>query len=405
MKKLILFFTVIVSVLSCRMDKKETAYQIFDSVSKEIKAAYAPDRRDKTYEVSIRESDGKMVVYGSTTEKDAKEELIKKLSDKGISVLDSIVLLPDSALGDKIYALTAHSVANLRYEADYSSEMASQVLMGTPLKILEKRSYWYRVITPEDYTAWVTEGSLKLMNESEMKKWRESDRLIVTNYYTIFREKPSSDAAVVSDGVWGDIVVNHGKGTIAYYGVTLPNGKNAYLLKKDATPFKKWIMTRKPDPENIIKTAKHFLGFPYLWAGTSIKGMDCSGFTKTTFFLNGVILRRDASQQAKTGTDVDISSGIENLQMGDLLFFGRKATENKSERVTHVGIYIGEGLFIHSATYVHINSLLPDSDNYYEGSTRLVRARRMLGNNIDTQGIVSILKHPSYFNNVEPLKK
>lgn len=345
-----------------------------------------------------------MVVYGSTTEPEAKEQLISNLAAKKINVLDSIILLPDPSFGDKTFGLSVHSVSNLRYEADYSSEMATQILMGTPLRVLEKRSYWYRVITPENYTAWVTQGSVKLKNESEMNEWRDADRLIVTGYYTIFREKPSAGSTVVSDGVWGDIVVNNGKNSGEYYNVTLPNGKNAYLLKKDATPLKQWILTRKPDSENIIKTAKNFLGFPYLWAGTSIKGLDCSGFSKTTYLLNGIILRRDASQQAKTGTDIDISAGIENLQMGDLIFFGRKATEDRPERVSHVGIYIGEGNFIHSATYVHISNLIEGSENYYEGSNRLVRARRILGQQDITPGIVSLSKHPWYFNFVEPIK-
>jgi cell wall-associated NlpC family hydrolase len=134
-----------------------------------------------------------------------------------------------------------------------------------------------------------------------------------------------------------------------------------------------------------------------MWGGTSIKAMDCSGFTKTAFYLNGVILERDASQQAKTGEDVDISEGFDNLQKGDLLFFGSKATQERGERITHVGIYMGNGEFIHSATSVRINSLIPDAYNYYEGSTRLVRANRLITKIDNDPGIVSINNHPWYF--------
>jgi cell wall-associated NlpC family hydrolase len=71
---------------------------------------------------------------------------------------------------------------------------------------------------------------------------------------------------------------------------------------------------------------------------------------------------------------------LANLKKGDLIFFGTKATPEKKERITHVGIYIEDGIFIHSATKVRINSLIPTDANYYDGSKRLVRAQRILGN-------------------------
>ena len=127
-----------------------------------------------------------------------------------------------------------------------------------------------------------------------------------------------------------------------------------------------------------------------MWGGTSIKAVDCSGFTKSTYFLNGLVLARDASQQCHTGDNVDITKyvndstytveALANLKKGDLIFFGSKATPEKKERVTHVGIYIENGILIHSAGKVRINSLIPTDDNYYSGSKRLIRACRIIGN-------------------------
>ena len=396
MRKLILLSAAFMLVISsCCGDKTE----VLNSISKEVKSEFAPDRRDKTFETKFKEVDGKWVLYGSTTEAEAKASLLEKLAAKKLNVLDSMKVLPDQALVEKgiVYAVTAHSVANLRYEADYSSEMATQVLMGTPLKVLEKKSYWYRVVTPEGYIAWVTVGSVKTMNEEEFTAWRDSYRVIVDTHYTLFRDKPSKNGAIISDGVWGDIVQSPvNKVVNGYQQVMLPNGKTAYVPASDVKPFQKWLDSRNPTTDNILNTGKQFLGFPYLWAGTSIKGLDCSGFVKTSHYLNGIILRRDASQQAKIGEEVDITNGIENLVKGDILFFGRKATAERPARVTHVGMYLGEGMFIHSATFVKINSLVPGTDNYYDGT--MVCARRINGMEDTIYGLWSIAKHPWYFN-------
>jgi len=397
-KALFIVLAFFVTTASAGEQKTDKIKQLFDSVSKEVKAQYAPDRRTKTYEPVLDISDdGKIIILrGSTTEAGAKEALLKALVDNKIEVTDSMIVLPDPALGNKIYGVTALSVINFRYGPDYDEESATQTVLGTPLRVLEKRGGWTRAITPEGYIAWVTSGSIQTMNEDEFMTWSTSPRLIITTYYTIFRDAPSESAGVVMDGIMGNIVRADGESG-NYYKVILPNGKSAFLLKSHAMDFEKWINTRQATPENIIATARQFLGFPYMWAGTSVKAIDCSGLTKTTYYLNGIILERDASQQGYTGDSVSIANGIDSLKTGDLLFFGSKATPGKKERISHVAIYIGGGQFIHSATSVRINSLLPDAMDYYEGSPRLVRSRRILTRIDKEEGIVSIKNHPWYF--------
>ena len=130
---------------------------------------------------------------------------------------------------------------------------------------------------------------------------------------------------------------------------------------------------------SILHTAHTLMGVPYLWAGTSAKGVDCSGFVRTVFYLHDILLPRDASQQASVGQRLDIAPDFKNLQPGDLLFFGRKATTLRAEGISHVGIYIGQGRFIHAQGDVHVSSLI-STDSLFDAFNlnRLLFATRVL---------------------------
>jgi cell wall-associated NlpC family hydrolase len=129
------------------------------------------------------------------------------------------------------------------------------------------------------------------------------------------------------------------------------------------------------------------MGVPYLWGGTSSKGVDCSGFTKTIYFMNGKILPRDASQQVYAGELVDENKNFDQLRPGDLLFFGYAATDSTQERITHVGMWIGDNQFIHSPgleARVKISSVDPESE-YYDAYNlnRYIRTKRMINSQQD----------------------
>jgi cell wall-associated NlpC family hydrolase len=123
----------------------------------------------------------------------------------------------------------------------------------------------------------------------------------------------------------------------------------------------------KPSGQAIVNEGKKYLGVPYRYGGTTPKGFDCSGFTSYTFKKKNVKIPRTAAEQYKKGKAVS----KKNLKAGDLVFF--KTTSKKS--VSHVGIYIGNNKFIHSAgkgvTIASIN------DPYYWKS-RYAGAKRIL---------------------------
>jgi len=402
MKKTIgLFIGLLLLVGACASapveDKNVTQLK---ALSDNVKQNFAPDRRSAIWEVTFTaDTTAQGVVYvakGAATQAEAKEALTAAATEKGIKLLDSIKLLPDPALGEQIYGITSLSVANFRNSPSHSAEMDTQTLMGMPTRILEKRGSWWRGMTPEGYISWSNVG-IQPMTKEEYDAWNKADKIIVTTHYTLFREQPSATAGVVIDGVWGNVAKAAGEQG-GYYKVILPNGKTAFVPKADTQNFSTWLKTRNPSAANIIATAKQFLGFPYLWGGTSIKGLDCSGFVKTSFFLNGVIILRDASQQVQAGEEVDLSD-LNNLQPADLLYFGSKATETSKERITHVGMYIGNGQFIHSASSpasVVINSLIPGAPDYSTTAESLIRSKRYIHLIDKDERIVSVKNHPWY---------
>jgi len=182
----------------------------------------------------------------------------------------------------------------------------------------------------------------------------------------------------VSDVVVCDLVRKTGEEN-DWYKVELPDQRAGYLSRTSATDYDAWKTARHPTAEKIERSARKFLGRPYLWGGNSPKGFDCSGFTKTVFYLNGIDLMRDSSQQARQGVEVPLDEELSRLRKGDLLFFGRRPQSGGPERVFHVGIYLGDQLFIHSSEWVHISSLDPNSPIRDENRIRtLLRARRVL---------------------------
>ena len=98
------------------------------------------------------------------------------------------------------------------------------------------------------------------------------------------------------------------------------------------------------------------------------------------YYLNGVQLPRDASQQALVGDPVDPGPTLDNLKVGDLLFFGSRASGEKRERVTHVAIYLGDTGFIHASGDVRINSFDPVPSGFQRiARNSFLRARRIIG--------------------------
>jgi hypothetical protein len=119
------------------------------------------------------------------------------------------------------------------------------------------------------------------------------------------------------------------------------NAVFAWYLAQSAEGYAAWKQARQPTAECIESTAWQFIGRPYLWGGNSPKGLDCSGFTKTVCFLNGLALQRDSSKQAGQGAPVPLDADLSQLKKGDLLFFGRRPRDGEPD-VVFLSAFISE---------------------------------------------------------------
>lgn len=313
-------------------------------------------------------------------------------------ILSLILFSVRPAEARKSMALVSVSVTDMKKLPDYQSETVSQAMMGTPVEVTGKESYWYSIVTPEGYSGWTTEQNIVLLTEEAMEQWRQAERLIVRDYFALVTMAPADGAEVLSDCVMGNILVqDNTPEKNGFTPVMLPDGRKGYVPSESVASLSKWMeAAAEPSGEDIVATARQFLGFPYLWGGLSPKGMDCSGLVKLCYFLNGIILLRDASQQIDTGEALDFSDVRNNLHPGDLVFFGRSATDTRGRSVSHVGISMGNGMMIHSSLRVRVNSLLPERPDSYV-SKKIVGACRILGHQDKEPGIVTILEHPWYF--------
>ncbi|WP_113664277.1 C40 family peptidase [Pedobacter nanyangensis] len=371
----------------------------YRTVANSIQRKYAPDKRSVYFHVRFKADS----VFVESTSEQAVQAFEKSFPENHGTKLSAVVL-PAKQLNQMTYGVTTISVANNRSQPFHGAELMTQTLLGTPIQILKKQGGFYLVKSPDGYLAWTDGGAIAPMDQAAFKAWQAAKKIVYLNDYGHALAKPELSSARVSDLVAGNILkyVAQENGFVK---VAFPDGREAYIPANQTTDYLAWLKQPLPNADAILKTAQTLIGVPYLWGGTSIKGVDCSGFTKTAYFLNGIMIPRDASQQALVGEPLDVLENdsisvekcLKNLKPGDLMFFSAaKRRGINNGRVSHTAIYMGNGQFIQSAGMVKISSILPTAPNYDEYQTKtLVGARRIL-TQVGQPEITKVEKHDWY---------
>jgi len=231
----------------------------------------------------------------------------------------------------------SRNVANLHLLPEEISEVGSQAIYGTPIKILKEQHNWFYVQTPDEYQGWVLKD------------------------FVIFKDcsYPTSNFAIVKS-LWAHI--QYVEDTTPHPPIiTLPFETKVEIVSSKEEFCNRWIKIRLIDGEigyaqtrdldfdsrilsldEMINFSKTFLNIPYYWGGNSSFGYDCSGFTQMLYRQMGVNIFKDSFNQA-IDPKVRRSENFSDLQKGDLVFFG-------SNKISHVGMYLDSGKIIHAGT-------------------------------------------------------
>ncbi len=382
--KIRLFIIAMVMAVGCAVAWAATPVETLA----DLKARIAPDKRTAVWDVTAKQQSGKWVISGTVGTQAQKKAIQAAMLKSGYRYTDKITVLEDGLPATRKWAQVKLSIATLRTEPKHSAEIATQGIMGAPVKVLQKSDDWYRVQMADDYIAYVPESSLSFKTEAQMRAWRKAKRYIVTAYDSRLVTEANGDETV-SDLVMGNILeykTAQGK----WLKLATPDGRVGWVNAADVAELSQWSQ-QAFSAAQIEKTARRMMGSSYLWGGTSTKVTDCSGLTKVSYLSNGIILQRDASQQALTGKVMKKGTDWRQYETGDLLFFGNE----KTGRVTHVGIYLRDGKYIHCSGQVKINSLIPTASDYPYLYSPLSASR--IKGMVGTKGIVAVKNHPWYF--------
>ncbi|MCM1450590.1 MAG: C40 family peptidase [Clostridiales bacterium] len=286
------------------------------------------------------------------------------------------------------YGLVRVGIACMRSSPSHSSELVSQCVMGTPLKLLETTDHgWWLVESPEGYRGFMIANTLKQLDMDGYDRWRGSRRVMYNGIYAGRIIDCHNSGDIVSDVYSGAVLQLLGPRSGDSLSVQLPDGRVGLIGSDDVITLED-LDTLPVNKERLIDMAMKLKGVAYLWGGTTPAGMDCSGLTKVCFLNQGVILRRDASQQALTGMHLD--SDWHGYEPGDLVFFESKVTGN----IIHVGIYVGDGLYIHSQGMVKVNSLDENSPLFIIENI-LSCGSRVIGNE-GSDGVEKLTRSDAY---------
>lgn len=282
----------------------------------------------------------------------------KALTAKLAAAMLVVSALVTPTLAANVGTVTSESGLNLRSEANTSASVLSVLPYGTQVDVVSTSAdgAWHQV-TYLGVTGYVSGDYLSVTAEKVYGQ-------VVADSLNV-RSGPGTDYAVcgsLSNGTVVEVLETIG-GVGGWYRIANGYVSTDYVALVDPS-----VVTGSAKGAALAQYALQFQGYPYVYGGSSPSGFDCSGFVTYVCKQNGFSVNRTASAQMSNGTVVS----RDQLQPGDLVFFN---SGNPSKLATHVGIYIGNGQFIHASTPSTGVIISDINSSYYSNS--FVGARRL----------------------------
>jgi gamma-D-glutamyl-L-lysine dipeptidyl-peptidase len=336
-----------------------------------LRTEYELDRRSSVYEVHPVAQSDTVTLFGHTTEDQVIAELVRRILElPGVGqVNDEVVRLPGGLPGPERYAVIRSAIAPVYQDPVIPSAQITELVLGSRVDLLSSEGTWWRVRAEDGYIGWVNNGYLAIGTADFTHTWERGEH--GEPVVSLGAELVDEDGSVFARLPWGARLIRFSQETYA-----LPDGRRGRLSSGEIVPVDRLFDRFPPRGDSVTRTARRWLGAPYLWGGVTMSGVDCSGLAQAVLWMHGVALPRDSDLQGGVGISVDAAVELHNFKPGDLLFFAEP-----SARITHVAISLGDSRIIHSSLsngLVAINDLRGDDELETRLRGMFVRARRVL---------------------------